>query len=129
MNLLNTIKSTKNITLAAVFSLGAVFAANAAPAPAPAPIVEELNQVQMELSQSLESTISAFLVAQGREVAANLSAELEQSIASSFDQFSIDLFIDESLAWLTSDEMTGTSTTGTQAIEETEQDSDCKDTL
>lgn len=96
MNLLNSVKKVKLISVAVVFSLGAMFSANAAT------VSVEKNEATS--ARNIQSTISTFLVAQGNAMVADLSAELEKSISSSIDEFSIDLMIDESLAWLTEDE-------------------------
>ena len=121
MNILNTFKKSKHITLAVVFSLGAVFSVNAAPM-----AVAQINETNIisDSAQNIESTISTFLLAQGKVVVAELSAELEKSISSSINEFSLDLFIDESLAWLTEDEATSSSA---KVVEKNEKTSDCVD--
>ena len=103
MNFLNNFKTSKKITLAVVFSLGAVFfhlfiSANASSL--------AIDQNSTNSTSNIQSTISSFLVAQGNAMVVDLSTELEKSISSSIERISIDLLIDESLAWLTADEVT-----------------------
>jgi hypothetical protein len=98
MNFLNNFKTSKKITLAVVFSLGAVFSANASSL--------GIDQNSTNSTSNIQSTISSFLVAQGNAMVVDLSTELEKSISSNIERISIDLLIDESLAWLTADEVT-----------------------
>lgn len=84
----------KNITAALLITMGAVFSVNANAA--------ETN--------TIESSISEMVVAQGERVMNDLSAQLQQSISEELNSFTIDFSFDEtineSIAWLTDEEAT-----------------------
>ncbi len=78
----------KNISVALLITLGAIFSVNT-------------NAAE---TQSIESSISEMVIAQGQQVMADLTVQLQQSITEEISSFSIDFSFDEtiteSLAWL-----------------------------
>jgi hypothetical protein len=85
MNTLNL----KNISVALLFSLGAIFSVNA-------------NAAQ---TSNIEASLTEMLVAQSQVVMNDVSMQLQQSIQEELNSFSIDFSFDEtlseSIAWLT----------------------------
>ena len=83
----------KNISMALIISLGAIFSVNASAAPS-----------------SIEDSISEMVLAQGQQVMNDLTMQLQQSITTEISNFSINFSFDdsitESLAWLTEDQVT-----------------------
>jgi len=83
----------KNISMALIISLGAVFSVNASATPS-----------------SIEDSISEMVLAQGQQVMNDLTMQLQQSITTEISNFSINFSFDdsitESLAWLTEDQVT-----------------------
>lgn len=84
MNTLNR----KNISVALLITLGAIFSVNA-------------NAAE---TSNLENSLSEMIIAQGQQVMVELKAELQQSINQEINSFSIDFSFNESisdsLAWL-----------------------------
>ncbi len=93
MNTLNR----KNISVALLITLGAIFSVNA-------------NAAQ---TNSIENSLTEMVIAQGQQVVGDLSVQLQQSIEAELSSFTIDFSFDESitesLAWLT-DEQAASST-------------------
>ncbi|GAA6172062.1 hypothetical protein NBRC116592_17320 [Colwellia sp. KU-HH00111] len=90
MNTLNR----KNISVALLITLGAIFSVNA-------------NAAE---TSNLENSLSEMIVAQGQQVMVDLKAELQQSITQEINSFSIDFSFNESisdsLAWLNDEQAT-----------------------
>jgi hypothetical protein len=88
----------KNISVALLITLGAIFSINA-------------NAAE---TSSIENSLSEMLIAQGQQVMVELSEQLQQSVSEEINSFSVDFTFDESmtesLAWI-SDEQT-TKVTG-----------------
>lgn len=84
----------KNISMALIISLGAIFSVNANATP----------------TSSIESSISEMVLAQGQQVMIDLTMQIQQSITAEINSFSIDFSFDEtiteSLAWLTDEQST-----------------------
>ena len=84
MNTLNR----KNISVALLVTLGAIFSVNA-------------NATQ---TKSIENSLSEMVMAQGQQMMSDLTVQLQQSIVEEVNNFSINLALDEtitdSLAWL-----------------------------
>ena len=88
MNTLNR----KNISVALFISLAAIFSTN----------------VSATETNTIESSVSAMVLAQGQQVMSDLSEQIQASISEEINSFSIDFSFDEniteSLAWLTDEE-------------------------
>ncbi len=78
----------KNISVALLISLGAIFSLNA----------------NAEQSSNIENSLTAMVVAQGQQVVSDLTVQVQQSIEAELNSFSVDFSFDESitesLAWL-----------------------------
>jgi len=87
----------KNISVALLITLSAIFSINASAAQ----------------TNSLESSLTEMVVEQGQQVVSDLSVQLQQSIEEELSRFTIDFSFDESitksLAWLTDAQATSTS--------------------
>ncbi len=87
----------KNISVALLITLGAIFSVNANAA-----------------ETSIENSISEMVIAQGQQVMSDLTVQLKQSITEELNGFSVDYSIDEaftdSLAWLTDEQQTSAMT-------------------
>lgn len=98
MNTLNR----KNISVALLITLGAIFSVNANAA----------------VTSSLENSLSEMIIAQGQQVMVDLTAELQQSITQEINSFSIDFSFNESitdsLAWLSDEKTTSIAEASTQ---------------
>ena len=84
----------KNISVALLITMGTIFSVNA-------------NAAQ---TNTIESSISEMVVAQGERVMSDLTTQLQQSISEELNSFTIDFSFDEavneSIAWLTDEEAT-----------------------
>lgn len=98
MNTLNR----KNISVALLITLGAIFSVNT-------------NAAE---TSSLENSLSEMIIAQGQQVMVDLTAELQQSITQEINSFSIDFSFNESiadsLAWLSDEQTTSIAEESTQ---------------
>jgi len=94
----------KNISIALLITLGAIFSVNA-------------NAAE---TSNIENSLSEMVVAQGQQVMSELTVQLQQSITEELNNFSINFSFDEavteSLAWLT-DEQESTLSSSAQKIE------------
>ena len=81
----------KNISVALLITLGAIFSVNASAA-----------------EKSIESSLSEMVLTQGQQVVSDLTVQLQHSITAEINRFSIDFSFDESitesLAWLSEDQ-------------------------
>jgi len=97
MNTLNR----KNITIALLITMGAIFSVNA-------------NAAE---TSSIENSLSEMVIAQGQQVMSDLTVQLQQSITEELNRFSVNSSFDEtvakSLAWLTAEQVSATSETVT----------------
>ncbi|MDX2368292.1 MAG: hypothetical protein QNK36_07810 [Colwellia sp.] len=93
MNTLNY----KNISVALLITISAFFS---------------LNTYAAETA-SIESSISELVIAQGKQMMSELSAQLQKSITAEINSFTIDFSFDEtmanSLAWINGEEQTSNS--------------------
>ena len=91
MNTLNR----KNISVALLITMGAIFSVNANAA-----------------ESSIENSLSEMVIAQGQQVMSDLTVQLQQSITEELSSFSINFPFDEpiteSLAWLADEQITVT---------------------
>lgn len=89
MNTLNR----KNISIALFITLSAIFTMNA-------------NAAQ---TSNIENSLTEMVIVQSQQVMSDISTQLEQSITAELNSFSIDFSfeqtIEESLAWLTNEQL------------------------
>jgi len=106
MNTLNR----KNISVALLITLGAIFSVN-------------VNANTAEAS-SIERSLSEMVIAQGQQVMSDLTVQLQQSIVEEVNSFTINFSLDEtitdSLAWL-SEEKEEQPTANSALIKQTKQ--------
>lgn len=90
MNTLNR----KNISVALLITIGAIFSVN----------------VNAAETDSIENSLGEMVIAQGQQVMVDLTAQLQQSITEEVNSFNVDFSfnesITESLAWLSDDQTT-----------------------